>query len=80
MSASTSLGLVVNTFNQPDYLIRKYGVDHIAIGTDYAADMGEYDPVEHVYQLDTLSESDREQICGLNALRLMNIDESRFGK
>jgi aminocarboxymuconate-semialdehyde decarboxylase len=71
---------IVFSLDQLDYLIKKFGVDHIAIGTDYPADMGEYDPVEHVYQLDTLSESDREKICGLNALKLMNIDESRFGK
>jgi aminocarboxymuconate-semialdehyde decarboxylase len=71
---------IVFSLDQLDYLIKKFGVDHVAIGTDYPADMGEYDPIEHVYQLDTLSESDREKICGLNALKLMNVDESRFGK
>jgi hypothetical protein len=40
--------------------------------------MGEYNPVEHVYQVEGLSESDREKICGLNSLRLMNLDENRF--
>lgn len=71
--------LVFST-DQLEYLISKFGVDHVAIGTDYAADMGEYNPVEHVYQLNGLSESDREKICGLNALSLMNLDASRFGK
>jgi aminocarboxymuconate-semialdehyde decarboxylase len=64
--------------DQLDYLIRKYGADHIALGTDYAADMAEYDPVEHVYQVPGLSEEDREKICGVNALRLLNLDESAF--
>jgi aminocarboxymuconate-semialdehyde decarboxylase len=72
------LDTIVFSVDQLDYLIRKYGVDHIALGTDYPADMGEYDPVEHVYQVEGLSEADREKICGLNALRLMNLDASRF--
>jgi predicted TIM-barrel fold metal-dependent hydrolase len=40
--------------------------------------MGEYDPVEHVYQVEGLSEEDREKICGLNALKLLNLDASQF--
>jgi aminocarboxymuconate-semialdehyde decarboxylase len=71
---------IVFSLDQLEYLIKKFGVDHVAIGTDYAADMGEYNPVEHVYQVDGLSESDREKICGLNALSLMNIEASQFGK
>ena len=69
-----------DSVDQLEYLIKKFGVDHVAIGTDYAADMGEYNPVEHVYQVDGLTETDREKICGLNALKLMNIEASQFGK
>ncbi len=69
---------IVFSLEQLEYLIKKYGVDQIAIGTDYPADMGEYDPVEHVYQIEGLSESDREKICGLNALKLLNLDASQF--
>ena len=69
---------VVFSVDQLDYLIRKYGADHIALGTDYAADMAEYDPVEHVFQVPGLSESERQQICGLNALDLLNLSESDF--
>jgi aminocarboxymuconate-semialdehyde decarboxylase len=71
---------VVFTVEQLAYLISTYGADHVALGTDYPADMGEYDPVEHVYQVPGLSEEDREKICGLNALRLMGLEASRFGK
>ena len=71
---------LVFSVDQLEYLIKKFGVDHVAIGTDYAADMGEYNPVEHVYQIDGLSENDREKICGLNALSLMNLEASQFGK
>ena len=71
---------VVFAVDQLAYLIGKYGADHVVLGTDYPADMGEYDPVEHVYQVEGLAEGDREKICGLNALSLMGVDESRFAK
>ena len=69
---------VVFSVDQLEYLIKKYGVDHVVLGTDYPADMGEYHPVEHVYQVDGLEEAEREKICGLNALALMGLEESRF--
>jgi aminocarboxymuconate-semialdehyde decarboxylase len=69
---------IVFSIDQLDYLIKKFGVDHVALGTDYPADMGEYNPVEHVYQVEGLSESDREKICGLNSLKLMGLDEKQF--
>jgi aminocarboxymuconate-semialdehyde decarboxylase len=69
---------IVFSVDQLEYLIKKWGADHIALGTDYPADMIEADPVEHVYQVPGLSEADREKICGLNALKLLNLDASRF--
>jgi aminocarboxymuconate-semialdehyde decarboxylase len=69
---------VVFAVDQLKYLIDKFGADRIALGTDYPADMGEYNPVEHVYQVEGLPEAAREKICGLNALRLMNLDAVRF--
>jgi aminocarboxymuconate-semialdehyde decarboxylase len=69
---------VVFSVSQLSYLIAQFGADHVVLGTDYPADMGEYDPVEHVYQVDGLSEQDREKICGLNALKLLNLDASQF--
>lgn len=71
---------VVFAIDQLAYLISKYGEDHVLLGTDYPADMGEYDPVEHVYQVDGITEEAREKICGLNALSLTGLDESRFGR
>ena len=69
---------LVFSIEQLDYLIKLFGVDHVLIGTDYPFDMGEYDPVEHVYQAHDLSEGDREKICGLNALRLLKRDPADF--
>src|SRR5271154_2742336 len=36
---------LVYTHHQLDYLVEEYGADHILMGTDYPADMGEIDPV-----------------------------------
>ena len=36
---------LVYTHHQLEYLVEQYGADHILMGTDYPADMGEIDPV-----------------------------------
>jgi aminocarboxymuconate-semialdehyde decarboxylase len=72
------LDTVVFAEDQLAYLIEKYGADRIVIGTDYPFDMGEYDPVEHVYQANGITESDREKICGLNAFKLMKVDPGKY--
>ena len=36
---------LVYTHHQLEYLVEEYGADHILMGTDYPADMGEVDPV-----------------------------------
>ena len=69
---------LVFSIEQLSYLISNFGSDHILLGTDYPFDMAEFNPVEHVYQVPDLSEGDREKICGLNALKLMGIDEAYF--
>lgn len=69
---------LVFTVDQLQFLINKFGADHVLIGTDYPFDMGEYDPVEHVYQVPGLSSDNRDLICGGNALRLMHMTEEDF--
>ena len=71
---------LVFSVEQLSYLISNFGSDRILLGTDYPFDMAEFNPVEHVYQVPGLSESDREKICGLNALKLMGIDEAYFSE
>ena len=36
---------LVYTHPQLEYLVRQYGADHVLVGTDYPADMGEIDPI-----------------------------------
>ena len=71
---------VVFSVHQLAYLISTFGADHVVLGTDYPADMGEYHPVEHVYQVDGISEGEREKICGLNAFDLMGLDPAQYGR
>jgi aminocarboxymuconate-semialdehyde decarboxylase len=69
---------LVFTVDQLQYLIQRFGPDQVLIGTDYPFDMGEYDPVEHVYQVPGLSQHNRDLVCGGNALRLMHLDQADF--
>ena len=59
--------------DQLEFLIRKYGADHILLGTDYPYDMGEDDPVGLIARVDGISDDDRAAVGGLNAARLLKI-------
>ncbi|HUB48853.1 MAG TPA: amidohydrolase family protein [Acetobacteraceae bacterium] len=63
---------LVYTHPQLEYLVRQYGADHVLMGTDYPADMGEVDPVGFVEGA-ALSEADRTAILGGNAARLLGL-------
>ena len=39
---------IVYTHHQLEYLVEQYGADHVLMGTDYPADMGEIDPIGFV--------------------------------
>jgi len=60
--------------DQLEFLIRKYGADHILLGTDYPYDMGEDDPVGLVSRVEGLKDDERAAVCGLNAARLLNLE------
>jgi len=64
---------MVFTHHQLEYLVEQWGADHILMGTDYPADMGEVDPIGFVEGAQRLSEGDRKAVLGGNAARLLNI-------
>src|SRR5687768_3538067 len=59
-----------------DNLVRRYGADHIVMGTDYPFDMGVEDPVGFVAR-GKLSAAEKAKIMGGNAARLLKIDYNR---
>jgi aminocarboxymuconate-semialdehyde decarboxylase len=54
-------------------LVRRYGADHLLLGTDYPYDMGEDDPVGLVGAVEGLSDDERRAILGGNAARLLKL-------
>jgi aminocarboxymuconate-semialdehyde decarboxylase len=54
-------------------LVRRYGADHVLLGTDYPYDMGETDPLGLVDATDALGPEERSMIVGGNAARLLRL-------
>lgn len=63
------------TFNPQmlDSLIKRFGVDHVLMGTDYPYDMGETDPLGLISSVPKLGKNDLQKIVGGNAQRLFKI-------
>lgn len=59
--------------DQIEYLVKKYGPEHVLLGTDYPYDMGYYDPVGLVQSVAGLSDDDVATICGGSAAKLLGI-------
>jgi aminocarboxymuconate-semialdehyde decarboxylase len=56
------------------YLVEEYCADHILMGTDYPADMGETDPIGFIESANRLDDAMRRAILGENAARLLGIE------
>jgi len=65
---------LVYTHHQLQYLVEEYGVDHILVGTDYPADMGEIDPIGFIEGCSGLDDAARRAILGKNAARLLGLE------
>ena len=65
---------IVYTHHQLEYLVGQYGADHVLMGTDYPADMGEIDPIGFVEGARGLDDGERRAILGRNAARLLNLE------
>jgi len=68
---------IVYTHHQLEYLVEQYGADHVLMGTDYPADMGEVDPIGFIESAAGLDDNERRAILGSNAARLLNIEIPR---
>jgi aminocarboxymuconate-semialdehyde decarboxylase len=68
---------LVYTHHQLEYLVEQYGADHILVGTDYPADMGEVDPIGFIEGTRGLDDAARRAILGRNAAHLLNLEMPR---
>lgn len=59
-------------------LVRMFGAERLAVGSDYPFPLGESAPGSLVESLDDLSEAQRERMLGGTALELLALDRSRF--
>ena len=71
---------IVYTHHQLEYLVEQYGADHVLMGTDYPADMGEVDPIGFIEGAEGLDDNERRAILGRNAARLLNIEIPPAGR
>ena len=68
---------LVYTHHQLEYLVEQYGADHVLMGTDYPADMGETDPIGFIESAERLDDPARRAILGDNAARLLGLEAPR---
>ncbi|MDH4117774.1 MAG: amidohydrolase [Acidimicrobiia bacterium] len=62
---------LVHGYEALDHVIDLVGVDHVVLGSDYPADMGEPFPVDWLGGHPTLTEEDRRKILGENLAALI---------
>ncbi len=58
-------------------MVKRYGADHVVLGTDYPYDMGMEHPVDFIGGTKGISASDKSKIMGGNAARLLGIGAGR---
>lgn len=58
-------------------MVKRYGADHVVLGTDYPYDMGMEQPVDFIGGTKGISASDKVKIMGANAARLLGISANR---
>lgn len=58
------------------YLIERFGVDKIIMGSDYPFLLREIDPGKVVDELEQLTQAERDAILGGNALSFLNVERS----
>jgi aminocarboxymuconate-semialdehyde decarboxylase len=65
---------VVFTPHQLRYLVETYGAGHVVMGTDYPFNMGEFAPVEHIVNLEGVTDGDKRALLGGTAATLLEGD------
>ena len=68
---------IVFSDHQLEYLVQRWGADHVLLGSDYPYDMATPDPVGHVMGARKLRRDEKIAVLGGNAARLLKITRSR---
>jgi aminocarboxymuconate-semialdehyde decarboxylase len=58
-------------------MVKRYGADHVVLGTDYPYDMGMEHPVDFIGGTPGIASGDKSKIMGGNAARLLGISANR---
>ena len=69
------LDTTVFTPHQLEYLVKEYGADHVMMGTDYAADMAEYQPIEHILSVKSFDKAQHAALAGGTAAKVFGIPQ-----
>ncbi|MGC8558970.1 MAG: amidohydrolase family protein [Nitrososphaeria archaeon] len=56
-----------------NFLIKKFGDDHVVAGTDYPFNMGDFDSIKKIEELKQLTKNSRRSILYNNAAKLYNL-------
>lgn len=64
---------VVFTREQLEHLVKLYGAEHVAIGTDFPFNMGEFEPMEHLLTCERLNEQEKRKVAGGTAKALLGL-------
>jgi aminocarboxymuconate-semialdehyde decarboxylase len=64
---------IVHSVVALQYLVQVVGADRVVIGTDYPMAMGETAPVPRIMALASVSDEERAQILGKNAMRILKL-------
>ncbi|KAI9332295.1 hypothetical protein DFJ73DRAFT_62809 [Zopfochytrium polystomum] len=60
------------------FLIKKIGVDHIMLGSDYPFPLGEHEPGQLIQDSEALSLEEKGMLLGGNAMRFFKLDPTQF--
>ena len=60
------------------YIVDLIGEDKICLGTDYPFPLGELEPGKLIEDADYLTNNQKEKLLGVNALKWLNLDKSKF--
>ena len=60
------------------FLIKKFSVDRLMLGTDYPFPLGELEPGKLIEECASLTSEDKAKLLGENAMKFFGVDRTKF--